>query len=50
LSEQDKHAEKRPYQKPSIAWEEEIDVRTTLAVACGKNAGKSGLCNAAPTS
>jgi len=42
--------EKRPYQKPSIVWEELIDVRKTLAVACGKIAGRGGICNAAPTS
>ena len=41
---------KRPYEKPSIVWEEEIDVRKTLAVACGKTAGRGGICNAAPTS
>ncbi len=41
---------KLPYQKPSILWEEEIDVRKTLAVACGKIAGQGGICNAAPTS
>jgi len=42
--------EKRPYAKPSILWEEEIDVRKTLAVACGKVGGTGGFCNAAPTS
>lgn len=41
---------RRPYDKPAIAWEEELDVRKTLAVACGKTAGRGGLCNAAPTS
>ena len=44
------HTEKRPYEKPSILWEEEIDVRKTLAVACGKIGGQGGFCNAAPTS
>ncbi|HEX8172988.1 MAG TPA: hypothetical protein VF824_20815 [Thermoanaerobaculia bacterium] len=38
------------YEKPSILWEEELDVRKTLAVACGKTAGRAGICNAAPTS
>ena len=39
-----------PYEKPAILWEEELDVRKTLAVACGKIAGRGGFCNAAPTS
>ena len=39
-----------PYEKPAILWEEELDVRKTLAVACGKVAGRGGFCNAAPTS
>jgi len=42
--------EKLPYEKPSILWEEEIDVRKTLAVACGKTSGRGAVCNAAPTS
>ena len=42
--------EKKRYEKPAIAWEEELDVRKTLAVACGKTAGRGGFCNAAPTS
>lgn len=43
-------AEREPYEKPSILWEEVIDVRRTLAVACAKVSGRAGLCNAAPTS
>jgi hypothetical protein len=51
----DKHEEtarreRRAYEKPSINWEEQLDVRRTLAVACAKIRGKGGLCNAAPTS
>lgn len=42
--------EKKHYEKPAILWEEELDVRKTLAVACGKVAGRGGFCNAAPTS
>ena len=42
--------DKKRYEKPDIAWEEELDVRKTLAVACGKIAGRGGFCNAAPTS
>ena len=42
--------EKKRYEKPAIVWEEELDVRKTLAVACGKIAGRGGFCNAAPTS
>jgi hypothetical protein len=42
--------ERRAYEKPSITWEEQLDVRRTLAVACAKIRGQGGLCNAAPTS
>lgn len=38
------------YEKPGIAWEETLDVRQTLAVACGKIAGGQGFCNAAQRS
>lgn len=38
------------YEKPAIAWEEVLEIRKTLAVACGKTAGKGGFCNAVPTS
>jgi len=41
---------RRHYQKPVILWEEKLDVRKTLAVACAKIAGRGGICNAAPTS
>jgi len=41
---------KRSYVPPAIEWEETLDVRTSLAVACGKTAGRSPICNAAPTS
>ena len=42
--------ERKPYQKPAILWEEELEVRKTLAVACAKTAGRGGICNAAPAS
>lgn len=41
---------KPQYVKPGIAWEETLDVRQTLAVACGKIAGGQGFCNAAQRS
>lgn len=41
---------RRPYEKPVIAWEEMLEVRKTLAVACAKVAGKSGICNQFPAS
>jgi hypothetical protein len=41
---------RRSYEKPSIVWEEQLDVRRTLAVACAKIRGQAGICNAAPTS
>ena len=47
----DERAEQQqPYEKPRILWEEALEVRRTLAVACGKTAGRGGICNAAPTS
>lgn len=49
-NEHDAQTGKRPYEKPSIIWEEELDVRRTLAVACAKIRGQGGICNAAPTS
>lgn len=41
---------RRPYQKPAVVWEETLEVRKTLAVACAKVAGKSSICNQFPTS
>jgi hypothetical protein len=41
---------RRPYEKPVVAWEEMLEVRKTLAVACAKVAGRSGLCNQFPAS
>jgi hypothetical protein len=41
---------RRPYEKPAIAWEEMLEVRKTLAVACAKVAGRSGICNQFPAS
>jgi len=42
--------EKLPYEKPSIAWEEILEVRKTLAVACAKVAGRSAICTQFPRS
>ena len=39
-----------PYQKPAVAWEETLEVRKTLAVACAKVSGQSAICNQFPTS
>ena len=41
---------RRPYQKPAVLWEETLEVRKTLAVACAKMAGQSAICNQFPTS
>lgn len=38
------------YQKPGIAWEEMLEVRKTLAVACAKVAGRSAVCTQFPAS
>lgn len=38
------------YEKPGIAWEEMLEVRKTLAVACAKVAGRSAVCTQFPTS
>jgi hypothetical protein len=38
------------YTKPGIAWEEMLEVRKTLAVACAKVAGRSAVCTQFPTS
>jgi hypothetical protein len=50
LDEPKERARKRTYEKPAIAWEETLEIRKTLAVACAKVAGRSGPCNAFPTS
>ena len=39
-----------PYQKPAVLWEEMLEVRKTLAVACAKVSGQSAICNQFPTS
>lgn len=40
----------QPYEKPGVAWEEVLEVRKTLAVACAKVAGQSVTCTQFPTS
>jgi len=50
LEEPKEQTPKRAYEKPAIAWEETLEVRKTLAVACAKVAGKSAICNQFPTS
>jgi len=50
LDEWKEKPRKRVYERPAIAWEETLEVRKTLAVACAKVAGRSGLCNQFPTS
>lgn len=42
--------QKQPYEKPGIAWEEVLEVRKTLAVACAKVAGRSAICTQFPRS
>jgi hypothetical protein len=32
----DREGPRAPYEKPAIAWEEDMDVRPTLIAACGK--------------
>lgn len=39
-------APRRPYMKPSIAWEESLDVRPSLMAVCAKQAGDMGPCDA----
>jgi hypothetical protein len=41
---------KRAYEKPAISWQEMLEVRKTLAVACAKVAGRSAICTQFPTS
>jgi hypothetical protein len=41
---------RRPYVKPGIVWEETLEVRKTLAVACAKVSGQSAICNQFPAS
>jgi hypothetical protein len=50
LDESNEKARKRVYEKPAVAWEETLEIRKTLAVACAKVAGRSSLCNQFPTS
>jgi hypothetical protein len=42
----DEAAERRPYQKPSIAWEESVEEQERLMSACGKTQG-DGACSGA---
>jgi hypothetical protein len=46
----EQRAHKRVYEKPAIAWQEVLEVRKTLAVACAKVAGRSAICTQFPTS
>jgi hypothetical protein len=39
-------AARRPYEKPSIAWEESMEVRPSLMAVCAKQAGDMGPCDA----
>ncbi|HEV7240991.1 MAG TPA: hypothetical protein VGQ36_17260 [Thermoanaerobaculia bacterium] len=48
--EQKKPQPRRLYEKPAVLWEETLEVRKTLAVACAKMAGQSAICNQFPTS
>ena len=50
MEEPKEQPRKRAYEKPAIAWEEMLEVRKTLAVACAKVAGRSPTCNQFPTS
>ena len=50
VEESKEPARKRTYEKPAIAWEETLEIRKTLAVACAKVAGRSPICNQFPTS
>jgi hypothetical protein len=50
LEESKNETRKRVYEKPAISWEETLEVRKTLAVACAKVAGRSPTCNQFPTS
>ncbi len=50
LDEAPEPERRQPYEKPSIAWEETLEIRKTLAVACAKVAGRSAICNQFPTS
>jgi hypothetical protein len=42
---------RRPFERPSITWEESMDVRPTLMAACAKIGGVGNLsCDASPAS
>ena len=43
-------SERAPYEKPAIAWEESLDVRPGLMIACVKIAFTSAECDAAAAS
>jgi hypothetical protein len=47
---QGEKSNRRAYEKPAIAWEETLEIRKTLAVACAKVAGRSAICTQFPTS
>ena len=46
----EERSSRRPYEKPASLWEELLEVRRTLAVACAKVSGQSAICNQFPTS
>jgi hypothetical protein len=50
LEERKEQPRKRAYEKPAITWQETLEIRKTLAVACAKVAGRSSICNQFPTS
>jgi hypothetical protein len=41
---------KRPYEKPAISWEQPLEIRPALVVACGKVAGGDFECALDPSS
>jgi hypothetical protein len=42
--------EKKPYEKPAIAWEEPLEVRPALMAGCIKLEGQQGACESGPGS
>ncbi len=40
-------SDKKPYEKPAIAWEEPLEVRPALMSGCGKVLGGGGACDGA---
>lgn len=41
---------RRPYVRPAISWEESIDVRANLSLACAKFGGQGFACDSSPQS